>query len=386
MEKIELKEISKAPNLIFMILSYISWVAITINNWIALSWLYNKKYRTIWNVYIYLEEEEKLQAPLQMYYIMNYIVFNLIFTIISIGCIVFFITTLIKKDQEVINGIMGKITQFHFFPLLCYFGMTILGELGMKADHIEDFYKTDKAGIALSLIGLISMILIYVFTEIKSENWWANFFLKGTFSCLIILFWYNFCYDIYYLRLAVKEEEINYDWLKGCGIFFSILFGLCVIAFACAFKDILLSFLNILIYIGMSIYYFNYTEKERNTRQFNKNEDGIIDIMIMAFSIVLFFYLIIEKIMEKFKEIITELILKKSPNKIMNIYEPNNLNKNQDNEKGELVTIKNSPNQIMNNSDVENLNKNQNNVKNDNERNDIGKSEVVKLNDKNDKN
>ena len=345
MKHYELKEVPKAaPNLILMILSYISWVAITINSWVALSWLYNKKHRTIWNIYIYIEEEGGLQAPLQMHYIMNYIVFNFIFSIISVGCIVFFVTTLFQKDEEVIDGIMGKISQFHFFPLLCYFGMTILGELGMKADHIEDFYDSDKAGIALSLVGLISMILIYIFTEIKSENWWANFFLKGTFSCLIILFWYNFCYDIYYLRLAVKKEIINEDWLQGCGIFFSILFGLCVIAFACAFKDILMSVLNILIYIGMSIYYFNYTEKERSTRQFNKNEDGIIDIIIMVFSVVLLFYLITEKIIEKFKEIKTV-----------------------------LVTIKNHQTQIANNSEALNLIKEQS----------IKKSDSLRLEDKN---
>ena len=332
MDKADLKGVSKGPNLIFMILSCISWLAITINNWVALSWLYNKKHRSILNIYIYLEDEEKLQAPLQMYYIMNYIIFNIIFTIISIGCIVFFITTLYMKEQGVINGIMGKITQFHFFPLLCYFGMTILGELDNEAGHIEDFYKSDKAGIALSIVGLISMILIYIFTEIKSENWWAKFFLKGTFSCLIILFWYNFCYDIYYLRLAVKKEEINNDWLKGCGISFSIIFGLCVIAFASAFKDILLSFLNTLIYIGMSIYYFNYTEKERSTKQFNKNEDGIMDIMIMAFSIVLFFYLMVEKIMEKFKELKTELVnIQNNQNQIINNSEALNLNRNNQN-------------------------------------------------------
>ena len=306
MKTMNLKEVSKGPNLALLILAYISWLAITINNWVSLTWLYNKKYRSIWNIYIYLEDEEKYQAPLQMYYIMNYIVVNFVFTIISIGCIVFFITTSCRKEQGVINGIMGNITQFHFFPLLCYLGMTILGESGAEAGN------TDKAGIALSLIGLLSMILIYIFTEIKSENWWANFFLKGTFSCLIILFWYNFCYDIYYLRLAVKEEEVDYDWLKGCGIFFSIIFGLCVLAFACAFKDILLSFLNILIYIGMSIYYFKYTEKERSTEQFNKNEDGIIDIIILVFSTVLFFYLIIDKIMEKYKEIKTILVTTKN--------------------------------------------------------------------------
>ena len=274
---------------------------------------------------------------------MNYLVFNLAFAIILIGCIIFFISTLFKKDQEVINGMMGKISQFHFFPLLCFFANTVLGQLDMEADHVEDFYDSDKAGIGVSLVGLISIILIYLFTEIKSDNWWANFFLKnGAFSCMIILFWYNFCYDIFYLRIAVKKRsEGELNWIKGCGIFFSILFGLCNIAFSFGFKDITMSFFNSLIYLGMTINYFNYTEEERSTKQYNKNGDGIVDIIILAFSIILFFYLIIEKITERDKEV-----------------------------KAQLEVIRNFQNQINNNSEMINLIKVQN----------IPKSETLKLN------
>ena len=189
-----------------------------------------------------------------MHYIVNYIVFNLVFAIISIGCVVFFIST-IKKDQAIMNGLLGPITRFHFFPLLCGFILSVLGELGMEADNLENFYKADKAGLAFSLAGLISMVFIYVFTYLRSQNWWANFFLKGTFSCLIVLFWYNFCYDIYNVRVADKKLlENDPDWQMGCGIFFSILFGLCCVIFSFVFKDIMISFLNTLIYIDMSIY------------------------------------------------------------------------------------------------------------------------------------
>ena len=239
-----------------------------------------------------------------MYYIMNYIVFNLTIAIIFIGCIVFFITTTCKKDQGVINGMMGKVTRFHFIPLLFFFVLTVLGEVVNKSyNHIKNFYDLNKAGIAIALIGLISMIIIYKFTVIKTEKWWINFFLKGSFSCFTIIFWYNVCYDIYYLRLADRETLRDREWLKECGVSFSIIFGLCCIIFSFIFKDILIAFLNILFYIGFSIYYFKIPEYARVDKDFNENGDGIVDIIILVFSIILFSYLVVGKIIERENEI-----------------------------------------------------------------------------------
>ena len=179
MKEQNLESSQRSINIIFLVISCISWIAVSVNNWVSLHWLYSKKHRTWSVIYIYLEGEAYIHAPLQMHYIMNYIVFNLIFAIIFIACIVFFVTTIFKKDQEIINGMLGKFTRFHFFPLLCAFVITILGELGMKAGDIPAFYTTDKAALPITLIGLISMIFIYKFTDLKSSKWWANYFLKN---------------------------------------------------------------------------------------------------------------------------------------------------------------------------------------------------------------
>jgi len=40
----------------------------------------------------------------------------------------------------------------------------------------------------------------------------------------------------------------------------------------------------------MSIYYFGIPEKDRSTNQFNKNGDGVVDIIISVLSIILFFF------------------------------------------------------------------------------------------------
>ena len=115
---------------------------------------------------------------------------------------------------------------------------------------------------------------------------------------MVVLFWYDFCYDIYYVRIADREVILDLNWQKGCAVFFSILFGLSCVIFSFVFKDIMISFLNTLIYIGMSIYYFNILEDDRSTKDYNKNGDGVVDIIIAVFSIILFFYLIVDKLVD----------------------------------------------------------------------------------------
>lgn len=292
---------------IFLIASYISWVAVAVNNWISLHWFYSKKYRTVWNIYIYLDIESFEYAPFQMHYIMNYIVFNFVFAVITIGCIVFFVKTLIQKDPQVIEGMMGNFSQFHFFPLLCAFIMSILGELGAHADKPEEFFKGDKAGLAISLVGLISMIFIYIMTDLNTNDWWVLLLLKkGAFSCLIILMWYSFCYDIFYVHFYDKKGENEndpfegyfsekmWDWKKGCGLAFSIILGVGSLAFSFVFKDLAACVMNLLIYIGLTVAYFRLPSEARKLKEFNKNGDGIVDIIMLVLSVAVIVLLLIK--------------------------------------------------------------------------------------------
>ena len=63
--------------------------------------------------------------------------------------------------------------------------------------------------------------------------------------------WYYFCYSIYGLRLIDIEnnedkEKDRLDWKKGFGMAFSIIFALCSINFAFAFKDLVIIIMNII--------------------------------------------------------------------------------------------------------------------------------------------
>ena len=287
---------------IFLIISCVSWLLVAVNNLASLKWMYNGKKdgvsRSVWNILIYDE-----YYPLQMNEIMIYIVFNFYYAIIFIGCVVYIIKTLIKKDQQIIEGMMGTISQFHFFPLLCAFAMTLLGEI-----YDEDIKKRKNiafTGLVISIVGVATLIFIYINTNFKNNVWWTKFCLKeGTFSCLIILFWYNFCYSIYQARFVDKQEKDS-KWIKGCSLAFSIIFGIGSIAFSYVFKDIMVSFMNILIYIGLVIHYFQ--EIGNTKREYNKNGDGAIDMIILMCSIILFLYLVIDYIKNEIIEIKSQI-------------------------------------------------------------------------------
>ena len=242
--------------------------------------------------------------PLQMSELMIYIVLNFAFAMIFAGCVVYIVKTFIKRDIKAIDGLFGNLSQFHFFPFLCNFAMSLLGIL---TDNDGDKQKKiASAGLALSLVGLASMIFIYITTNSDSFDMTGKFFIKnGAFSCLIVLFWYNFCYDIFQVRFLTKEEY-DQKWAKGCSLAFSIIFGVGSLSFSFLFKDAMVSFMNILIYIGLAKNYFELGI-DTSSKDYNKNGDGAVDIIMLVCSMILFLFLIYDNIMNKITEIKSQM-------------------------------------------------------------------------------
>jgi len=319
------------------ILSYLSWLLAVATNLAALKWMYRPQkdnpFCFIWNILIipnylnYQKDNEdntrrRLNSPakrnirklangpdysyfpLQMSKLMIYIVLNFAFAMIFAGCVVYIVKTFIKRDIQAIDGLFGKFSQFHFFPFLCNFVMSLLGIL--SGDDMEKWDDFAKAGLAISLIGLASMIFIYITTKSDSFDSTGKFFIKnGAFSCLIVLFWYSFCYDVFQVRMQTKEEY-EQKWVKGCSLAFSIIFGVGSLSFSFLFKDVMVSFMNTLIYIGMAKYYFELG-KDTSTKDYNKNGDGAVDIIMLVCSMILFLFLIYDNIMNKITEIKSQM-------------------------------------------------------------------------------
>lgn len=293
MEKFNFKGGENILKSICWILSYLSWLLVAVNNLASLKYMYAKDQSQIWCI----NTIQSGYYPIQMDRIVIYIVYNIWILISFIGCVVFIVKTLFRKDNSVIDGMMGKFSQFHFFPLLCAFIMTILGEI--KVEDIDNGKHIINTGLTFSLIGTASMVFIYIMTDFKTQDWWAEYTLKkGTFSCLIILFFYNFCYDVYGVGMANENSD---NFAKNCGIAFSIIFGIGSLAFSVVFKDIILSFMNFLINIGMAKYYFELEDTIR--KEYNKNADGAFDIIISILSLIWFLYLVIGIFMEEVQKL-----------------------------------------------------------------------------------
>ena len=314
------------------IMSYLSWLLLVASGWASVKWLDedpsvdengNTEHvgYTIWGFNamrtINGNDPLKVYYPLQMQVSLYYICFILTLIVITGGCFVFFYKTICKKDDQVINGMMGQFSKFHFFPLLCASALFIIGEcvdnLSKEdwgdGEKIQDHYKAMYiSGLVFSIVGLASFIFIYIMTDLNTD-WWVLLLLKkGAFSCLIILMWYSFCYDIFYVHFYdKKEEDVNdpfedlddfsekmWDWRKGCGLAFSIIFGIGSLAFSFVFKDLVACVMNLLIYIGLTVAYFRLPSEERKLKEANKNGDGIVDIIMLVLSVAVIVLLLIK--------------------------------------------------------------------------------------------
>ena len=293
------RNIPVKKNIFFWVLSCTSWLFLIITGWISIKWLDDDDYYIIWTMYIERNYENYYYLPFQMHVALTYIVFILSLVIILFGFILYFIKTLKSNDSYIINGMLGPFTKFHFIPLLFASSLFIIGE--SYNDNVS-FQKHAKnmhiAGLILSLLGLISLIFIYIKTNLDGCKWWEIILLKkGTYSCLIVLMWYYFCYVIYYVHLENSQNdsfEERWNWKRGCGIFFSIFFGLATLVFSFIFKDLISCFINMIIYTGLIVYYYKIPNYFRKLKYLNKNADGGVDIAILFLSLVMFCILLIK--------------------------------------------------------------------------------------------
>ena len=289
---------------ILWIMSYLSWLMLVATGWASLKWLDDEKYEIIWTIHALRNHNgvdylKWMYNPFQMHVSLIYIVFILTLIIILGGCIVFFAKTIVKKDDQVMSGMMGQFSRYHFFPLLCASALFIIGECVDRNVADKNHGKNMVVcGLVFSLLGLASMIFVYIMTDLNTNDWWVLLLLKkGTYSCLIILMWYYFCYDIYYVHDADKPNEDpnkKADWQKGCGLAFSIIFGIGSLAFSFVFKDIVAGCMNLLIYIGLTVGYFRLDKEIRKLKDANKNGDGIVDIIMLVLSVALVVLLVIK--------------------------------------------------------------------------------------------
>jgi len=224
-----------------------------------------------------------------MHIVFHYIVFVLTFAISILG---FLIYITYRDDNSVLDGMLGKFSKFHFIPLLCISALFIIGESDDDpnlAMFIFNFFFT--------VIGLVSLILVKIKTNIEYP-WYAVLTIKkGVYSCFIVLLIYNFGFIFTYFGVEEINDTSDHmdNWKIGCGIAFPIIIGVANLALSIIFKDIIMAIMNLLLYVGMISHFYSI---DKDTRTENSaTGEGIIDIVIISLSgcTILFLALIYKK-------------------------------------------------------------------------------------------
>lgn len=287
MNSIKNNQSENENNRVFFTISVLSWLLFLVTAWLSIGLPYSFNFKFFWLTFSF-DYEISSYFPLVMHFVFHYIIF--IFTF-SIATLAFLIYMTYRDDNNVTDGMLGKYSKFHFIPLLCISALFIIGESVDEskgrlntAMYIFDFIFTT--------IGLASLIFIRVQTKIESP-WYAIFAIKeGTYSCLIALLIYNIGFNFtYYGLYEMSDKKYIENWKTGCGIAFPIIIGVANVVLSIIFQDCMIAIMNILIYVGMIINFYNTDIDIR--QESNASGEGIIDIVILSLSAcsILFFIL-----------------------------------------------------------------------------------------------
>ena len=223
-----------------------------------------------WDIFS-LSGEEFL--PIKVLPAFLYIIFSilLLYAIFSLVLIIKY-----RNDEGVREGISGKFSKFHFIPILCATSLYIIG----ICFNTENLNKDAPYILSLifTIIGLVSLIFIYIQTNI-SEFYAKLGIKKGLYSCLIVLFMYNLCFTIsfYGLLNTLKKNPLNsVNWTKGCNLAFSIIMGIINLILSFFLKDVVISGMNLIIYLGLTISFFKLDKAIRDAM--NGVAEGAIDM------------------------------------------------------------------------------------------------------------
>jgi hypothetical protein len=269
------------------ILSLISWILLLVTGVIGLVDLFNKnliwvipKWETVGDItiiniivyYFFYRPMQILDSCLVTIFILT-----IIFTFIGFFLYVYLCTC--GQNSNVMEGMLGSISRFHFIPLVCASALFLIGITEHSLDEEKSLVTTS---LIFSIIGLFSLVLIAFKSNLESGPWYANLIIKkGVYGSYIALFTYNTCYSI--LLLGIMNEKDPISFKKGCGIGLSLAVGIVNLIISFLLKDMILAFQNFLIYLGATIYYFGMHKLIRE--HYNENADGIIDIIMIVLSL-----------------------------------------------------------------------------------------------------
>jgi hypothetical protein len=271
----------------FTILSFCSWIILLITSWLGvfILGLNKNEFIMFWLIEKnkYFNKIYSIEEPLDI----NFAVFNIIvittLIIEALGFLIF-LYSLYKRDNNVVNGMFGDTSKFHFIPLL------LISAIFITSECYSNSKDSAEAKIVFVLIFTFLAIVasIFISFRIKIESpVHAALIIKGVFSCFLALLIYNFGYTFTMYGIFKKANKGNdyFNWRKRCTLAFTILIGILNNAVAFLLKDALISIINFLIYLGMTINYFRLHKEIRKLYLYKNETVGVFDIIMMILSI-----------------------------------------------------------------------------------------------------
>lgn len=290
-------------NMIFMVISIISWALLIVTGWMSFGvpkvstfCTYGKDKEGICKIIItwlsihYNKDSFEINT---MPVTINYIVFFMMVSIILlllVASFVVFINGIITKNENILNGMLGNYSKFHFIPLLCVSSLFIIGESLDKFLEIKGIHCFFN--LFFTIIGLGSLVFITMQTNIESPNYASWIIKHGGYSSLIAWLSYNLFYIIFYYHILLTDKDLE-KWFKGCEIAFSIIIGILNLGLGLFLKTVMLPFINLLIYIGMTCRFFKL-EKLYRKALYGSETGGIIDIVMIVLSILELVFIILQ--------------------------------------------------------------------------------------------
>ena len=263
---------------IFFVASLISFILLVVAGILSFINLGGTYSKIFWNIFT--------DSPMALG--CNKVVLYIIFVIVLLFALCSVILIIMNRNDEGLRaGTLGTYSKFHFIPILCAVALYIIGEA------YTPYNTTNIAslvfGLIFSIFGLGSLIFIYKVTQIS--HYYSRLAIKkGLYSCLIALFLYNLCFSMTVLGIRTLARATS--WEKGCTITFSLIIGIVNLVLSFFFKDLVLSCMNVLIYLGLIINFFKFEDYFK--KYYNGVAEGVIDIIIEVGSIAMICFLAIK--------------------------------------------------------------------------------------------
>ena len=292
-QEIKLKKNQFSKFIFFInIFSFITFSGLFILSWLSLIWLH--KYNFVFTIYKF----EKAYSSSFEYFpiqVSSTILYSIIiFTLISITITYFYYLKAIicYKNYDSFNDKNRN----YIIPISLNLFLFYIGELTHNKSDI--FYIYYFIGFFSSIISLFYLIRLYFDFDYENDTIDFNNYIKNT---LIYEFFYGalIALDMYYLFYVICQIIFFFNENIAIKIFMGIIvnlfMGIASLYIGYKLKNMVFALIFAIIYNGIIIFHFTFTEKERKKINLKPFEVILSGIFLIGFVIELIYIFIYKK-------------------------------------------------------------------------------------------